>query len=169
MANPPIPPGTGFTVTDYFLSRFPDFTTVWPEQNVAILCVAGMALYWPQLFRTISPLPQIDETQLTERQKNLVALRAAVTALPAYLQRIAGKVKEAQAGPALAKFEDRIKYYLATEELWKNELLQIEGREGVTNVNPYIPAFLQKVQDDSCLGTFMVDVIPRDVYVIGSI
>jgi hypothetical protein len=75
-----------FTVSQYLQAKIPDLTTLIPGANVEMLSTGAMAVYWDQFFDADDyingELPEIEDSVLTERQKVLCALRAAVTLVP---------------------------------------------------------------------------------------
>lgn len=139
-----------YTVTEYFLGRVPDISTIIPGFDVDMAANAAMALYWTKLFPTRNPLPDISDDVLTERQKIMCALRAVVSVLPIAMQILKPKVTAAEAGPAKTKFEERYKLFKMWTDAWTSELALYEQMEGIDfNLLPTIPAFRLKIHDCS--------------------
>lgn len=156
-------PATTYTVLDYFTARIPDYATVMPTFVMAPALQAGIALYWDRFIpktqwvlgpdgATLVP-PPIDEVLLTERQKVVVALRTAMSVMPAITQLLTQpQITEGQGGPATAKFEERGKLYRAMMPLWATELKNLEAFEGIFfDLLPNVPAYLQKITDNNAL------------------
>lgn len=131
-----------FTIDQYVASLLPNVTSAIPGYTPAIAINGAMALYWTYLFPTEIP-PTLDETELSERQKYMIALRVAVTLLPI----INGwfttpQVIEAGAGPATVKFQDLSKMLKVTLPMWETDLSNLEAAEDIFfNLLPSIPAF----------------------------
>jgi hypothetical protein len=146
-----------YTCQDYFLARVPDFNTIVPGYPLAVAIQSAIALYWDR-FITTTPLPDIDETLLSERQKVVVALRAVLGAVPVFTQGLTQPfLVEGDAGPAKAKFEELSKLIKALLPQWQTELKNLEAFEGIFfDILPNVPGYLQKWREysrfDSSVG-----------------
>lgn len=152
---------------DYFLARIPDFQTVLPSYPIATAVTAAIALYWDRFVPESSGLwidgpipntkvaPTIDEALLTERQKSLIGLRAALGAVPVVTQGFTvAKLENAQAGPAEAKFQDLSRLIKALLPQWQTELKNLEAFEGIFfDLLPNVPAYLQTLSEVSCFDS----------------
>lgn len=121
-----------YKVVDYLNARLPNLAVDLPTVNVDMLAMGAMAVYWSMFFPT-APVPAMDDQVLTERQKVICALRAAVTILPTIIIKAGtGAVAEAHGGPAGTKFHDPSKMWKQIGEMMKDELELMESAEGIT-------------------------------------
>lgn len=123
-----------YTIVNYLDARLPNLATDLPTIDKDMLATGAMALYWGIFFPpSYTPQPTFgDETVLTERQKVICALRAAVSVFPAILAKYAkGLVVEAHGGPAGAKFADPSKVYKQLGDMMLQELELMESAEGI--------------------------------------
>jgi hypothetical protein len=142
-----------FTLAQYFQGRIPDIDTLVPGYNVEMALNAAMALYWDKFFANTGLLADpddLDETVLTERRKVLVALRAAVQAIPVVTKAFTKPiVSEATGGPATAKFEPRANLLKQLMPLWKDELEKLEQAEDISfETMANVPAYLRLIESD---------------------
>lgn len=155
-----------FTCVEYFKGRIPDIETLLPGYNVEMAVNAAMALYWDAFFADSTDGVLVEES-LSERQKVLVGLRAAMGCIPVVMKLISKpQVIEAIGGPASAKFEERSKILKALLPLWENELKMLEGAEGVMgDVLPNVPAYLKTIDSPDMFGPEGY-IISRNVYFV---
>ncbi len=121
-----------YTVVQYLQARLPNLATDLPGVSADMLAMGAMAVYWSFFMSGKDPVPVIDDALLTERQKIVCALRAAVTIYPTILSGKASKmVTEGTGGPATAKFADPSKVYKQILDAMTAELELMETAEGV--------------------------------------
>lgn len=122
-----------YKVVDYLSARLPNLATDLPTVNADMLAMGAMAVYWSFFFPDSNPLPAIEDQMLTERQKVICALRAAVTVLPAIIVKVGtGAVAEAHGGPAGTKFHDPSKMWRQIGDMLQAELELMESAEGIS-------------------------------------
>lgn len=160
-----------FSIAEYLGSLIPDLSTLLPGYNPAPAINGAMSLYWTYFFSEpggvvpallnppVPPVPAdpgnpndpgyLSEDSLTERRKWLVALRVAITIQPAINQWLTTpQVAEAQAGPAMTKFQDLSKILRVVMPIWQTDLNNAEAAEGIFfNLLPTVPAFLLRLGD----------------------
>lgn len=121
-----------YKVVDYLNARLPNLATDLPTINTDMLATGAMAVYWSFFFPNANPLPAIEDQMLTERQKVICALRAAITVLPAIIAKVGtSAVSEAHGGPAGAKFVDPSKMWKQIGDMMTAELEMMESAEGI--------------------------------------
>lgn len=153
-----------YTCSDYFLGRLPDLPTIMPLYPVAVAIDAAMALYWDRFVPECSGLwvpspsipnkivaPPLDEALLTDRQKVIVGLRAALGVVPVLSQGFSqSHLIEAKAGPAEAKFEELNKIVRVLLPQWQTELKNLEAFEDIFfDILPNVPAYLERWREFS--------------------
>lgn len=156
---------TAYACVDYFLARVPDFAAILPSYPITVALDAAMALYWDRFIPRETGLwvpspanaawlvaPPLNEALLTERQKVIVALRAALGTIPVFTQGFTNPfLIDAKAGPTEAEFEDLSKVVKALTPLWQTELKNLEAFEDIFfDLLPNVPGYLQKWREFSC-------------------
>lgn len=156
-----------YTISQYLDSFYPNLSTLLPGYDPTIAIAGYMSLYWSYIFPEATNIPLLDppvppvppdpgnpndpnylnEGVLTERQKMMIALRTAISILPIVNGWLTSpQILEAQAGPALAKFQDLSKILRALLPLWQVDLNNTEAAEGIFfNLLPNTPAYLLKL------------------------
>ena len=140
-----------FSTFEYFNSFIPDWAALapagWtPRASIA----AAMALYWKYFMPDQSPVV-LDEDLLTERQKALVALRTAITAVTTLSKMFTtGQIVKAQSGLDMVEFEERANIYKNMMPLWLSQLKDMEAAEGIFfDLLQNVPGLLVKLTDYS--------------------
>jgi len=141
-----------FTLQDYFQTYIPDVATLMPSYNIAAALNGAMALYWTYLFPEDVPPITLDETRLDERQKVMIALRAAISVIGVVNKLFSGRVlAKAGAGPAQVEFQNVSSLYKVLLPLWTEELVMYEAAENVFfQQEPIPPAYLQSIVSGDC-------------------
>lgn len=155
-----------FAIADYLTSLIPTLATVLPGYNTAPAIQGAMALYWSYMFPWFGPpigpstpgytpnpgnpldSSYLEESALSERQKWMIALRVAVSIIPAINGWFTSpQISEAGAGPALVKFQDFSKMMRVILPLWQTDLNNVEAAEGIFfNLLPNVPAYLLRLE-----------------------
>lgn len=160
---------TSYTITQYLDALYPNLSTLLPGYDPTIAIMGAMSLYWsyiypettniPLLNPPVPPTPPdpgnpndpnyLNEGVLTERQKWMIALRTGISMMPIINGWLTSpQIAEAQAGPALAKFQDLSKLLRVVLPLWQTDLTNAEAAEGIFfNLLPNTPAYLLKLLD----------------------
>jgi hypothetical protein len=185
-----------YTIEQYVATMYPNLSTLLPGFSTAIAINGAMALYWSYIFPEPIPAPKLlnpvvapvipdpgnpndpgylNEASLTERQKYMVALRVAISIMPIVNGWLTSpQIMEAQAGPAMTKFQDLSKLLRVVMPLWQTDLNNAEAAEGIFfNILPSIPAYLLKlVENYPILGETRADigtpVIQSETFFIGT-
>lgn len=137
-----------FSCFEYFEAYIPDWMDIRPSPSWTpkASLAAAMALYWGYFQAGILPVV-LDESVMTERQKALVALRTAITAVTTLSKMFTtGQLLKAQSGTDLVEFEERGKTYRAIMPLWTSQLKDMEAAEGIFfDLIQNVPGLLMRV------------------------
>jgi hypothetical protein len=157
-----------YKVKDYLNARLPNLSADMPGVDLDMLATGAMAVYWSFFFPSNThPIPPaIEDQMLTERQKVICALRAAVSIVPALVINLGGRaLAEAHGGPAGAKFHDPAKIYKQLGDMMTSELELLESAEGVM-LKPgegIPPAYLMSVPYPVDCAVYASAVVSRNI------